>query len=77
MESSITRKHVDRGRQMKALVTDEIRNGVPFETALENLAEYLEIEVAAVRLGVAIGIAYDRGRLAGDGHGGFTLGSQS
>lgn len=72
---SITTTHIERGRQMKALVSDDIRRGVGFETALTNLADYLEIEVASVRLALAIANAADRGKLVADGRGGFVLGN--
>lgn len=75
--NGITALHIERGRQMKAIVSDDIRRGVGFETALSNLATYLEIEPAAVRLALAVANAADRGRLVQNENGSFDLGSQS
>lgn len=51
----ITDLHIERGSQMSAIVQSDIVNrGISFEAAVESLAEYLEIDVEAVKLGIAI-----------------------
>ena len=53
--STITPLHIERGRQMRQLVRDDItRKGLSFEAAVESLASYLGIDVESVKLGIAI-----------------------
>jgi hypothetical protein len=46
--------HVERGEMMRTLVSQDVLGGLTFEAAVERLAAYLEIEVEAVKLGIAI-----------------------
>lgn len=51
----ITPLHVERGRQMRQIVQDDIvRRGFSFEQAVAALAEYLGIDPQSVKLGIAI-----------------------
>jgi hypothetical protein len=65
----VTPLHVERGRQMRTLVQhDVVERGLSFESAVESLATYLEVELESVKLGIAIANEADRpvaDRLAG------------
>lgn len=51
----ITPLHIERGRQMRAVVEHDIAvKGNTFEQAVESLATFLEIEVESVMLAIAI-----------------------
>ena len=51
----ITNLHIERGMQMKQLVsTDIVRRGFSFEQAVDSLAEFLGIDAQAVKIGIAI-----------------------
>lgn len=51
---AITPLHVQRGREMRAVVRHDIAGGMSAEGAIESLAAYLGIDVEAVRLAIAI-----------------------
>lgn len=52
---NITPLHVERGRQMRAIVQHDIVNrGLSFDAAVESLATFLGIHIDAVKLAIAI-----------------------
>lgn len=55
-----TELHVERGRQMKAILRQDIERGIPLEDAVQALAKYLGIDPEAVRLAVSIANHADR-----------------
>jgi hypothetical protein len=59
--TNITPLHIERGRQMRTIVTDDIGKGMSFEGAVESLAQYLGIGIESVRLGIAIANGADEG----------------
>lgn len=62
---SVTPLHVERGREMRAVVEHDVATrGLSFEAAVESLAGFLSIEVESVKL--AIAIANDADRPAAD-----------
>ena len=53
--SHITDLHVERGTQIREIVQSDIVNrGLSFEAAVESLANYLDIEVASIKIAIAI-----------------------
>lgn len=65
LPASITPLHVERGRQMRKIVkSDVVQKGLSFEQAVDQLAEYLGIQSASVKLGIAIANEADLGRIA-------------
>jgi hypothetical protein len=59
---SVTRKHIERGQQMRRIVECDVTNlGISAEAAIENIAAFLEIDVEAVQLAIAIANEADRG----------------
>ena len=57
----ITPLHVERGRQMRQVVQHDIaKRGLSFEAAVESLADFLGVDVEAVRLAIAIANDADR-----------------
>jgi len=55
MAAAVTALHVARGREMRAIVEHDVaRRGLSAAAAIESLAGYLGISVAAVELGIAL-----------------------
>jgi hypothetical protein len=64
MAANITSLHIERGRQMRTLVRDDIANrGLSFEASVDSLASYLGIDAESVKLGIAIANGADRGEV--------------
>lgn len=62
MSSLITPLHVERGRQMRAIVEHDVAvRGLSAEAAIESLAGYLGVELEVVQLAVAIANDADAG----------------
>jgi hypothetical protein len=52
---SITPLHVERGRQFRAVVRHDVAyRGMTVEQSMRNLATYLTVDLATVKLAVAI-----------------------
>jgi hypothetical protein len=57
----VTPLHVERGRQMRTLVQDDVaKRGLSFESAVHELATYLGIKVESVKLAIALANDADR-----------------
>ncbi len=51
----ITPLHVERGRQMRQVVQNDVANrSLTFEQSVDSLAQYLGIERESIMLGIAI-----------------------
>ena len=54
-DTHITPLHVERGRQMRAVVQHDVAHrGLSADAAIESLAQFLGVEVDTVRLAIAI-----------------------
>ena len=61
---NITALHIERGRQMRAIVRHDIAaRGLSFEASVGSLADYLGINRESVRLGIALANGADEGTL--------------
>lgn len=61
MSSSVTPLHVERGRQMRAILEHDVAGGMSVDGALEAFAAFLGVEREVVELAVAIANEADRG----------------